>query len=176
MPGSLYNLALAEKIHVPTALRTLRIATGYKCEFCNHHQNAVHDWSFGTYACWDCIQSTSKNLSKAWNTKWVRYRYNVKYDKVFHHPRNAVSRLYGRKYYVWAQHREVAGERIGPIIAWEDIDGMVNAMKDAGSEDDLRLLGPKCLLWRNETLITPSSSVSTSRLMSNPSPITISTR
>jgi hypothetical protein len=152
----LYKLALAEKIHVPSALRTLRIATGYKCEFCNHHQNAVHDWSFGTYACWDCIQSTSKNLSKAWNTKWVRYRYNVKYDKVFHHPRNAVSRLYGRKYYVWAQHREVAGERIGPIIAWEDIDGMVNAMKDAGSEDE-------CTQRMNEyitqTLSAPSHEV-----------------
>lgn len=133
----LYNLTRAEKIHVPSALRTLAIATGNKCEFCTSSQNTIHDWSFGTFSCWECIQSSSKNLSKAWNTKWVRYRNNPdKYDMVFNHPRNAVSRLYGKKYYVWARHREAAGEKIGPVIAFEDIDAIVQKMNSAVTEEE----------------------------------------
>jgi hypothetical protein len=133
----LYDLTCAEKIHVPSPLRTLAIATGNKCEFCTGSQNTIHDWSFGTFSCWECIQSRSQNLSKAWNLKWARYRQNPrKYDMVFNHSRNGVSRLYGKKYYIWAEHREAAGELIGPVIAFEDIDGMVRKMGSAVTQEE----------------------------------------
>lgn len=32
----------------------------------------------------------------------------------------------------------MAGERIGPIVTWEDIDGMVNCMKDAANDAECR--------------------------------------
>lgn len=151
----LYNLSSAQKIHPPSALRTLAIATGRSCEFCQASQNTIHDWSYGTFSCWDCIQSREKNLSKVWNTKWVRYQSNsVKYDFVFNYPRNAVSRLYGKKYFVWSVHREVAGEKIGPVIAWDDIDAMVRKMADASTEDECN---QKIDEYMTETLEAPSS-------------------
>ena len=129
---------LAEKIRIPSALRTLRIATGNKCEFCLASQNTIHDWSYGTFACWDCIRSRSRNLSRAWNTATKKYATNsVKYDMVFHHRRVHTSGLYGKKYFVWEKHRvDAAGETIGPIVTWGDIDGIVNGMKETPANDD----------------------------------------
>eukprot|EP00956_Cyclotella_meneghiniana_P040916 scaffold209169_cov37-Cyclotella_meneghiniana.AAC.2 len=129
---------LAEKIRIPSALRTLRIATGNKCEFCLASQNTIHDWSYGTFACWDCIRSRSRNLSRPWNTATKKYATNsVKYDAVFQHRRVHTSGLYGKKYFVWEKHRvDAAGETIGPIVTWGDIDGIVNSMKETPANDN----------------------------------------
>jgi hypothetical protein len=71
-------------------------------------------------------------LSRCWNTSSVRYGKNKeKYDAVFAHPRVAVSQLYGKKRYCWKEARESFGERIGPLVAWDDIDKMVKRMDNA---------------------------------------------
>ena len=132
----LYELALAKKIHVPSTLRTLRIAQGRKCEFCYQdiHLNTLHDRGFGTFACWDCIQS--ERLSSDWYTRWARYvRDPSKYDLIFNHPRNACLRPHANKYRIWRHHRTASGENIGPIIAWNDIDRIKNSMSGATTAD-----------------------------------------
>ncbi len=138
----LYNLMSEYKIHIPSPLRLLRIATGNKCEFCLATRiRSVSSWSNGVFACWNCINSKRTNggccLSKAWNTGYVRYGKNSHmYDFVLNLPRNVISQQYGKKFYLWAERRKVAGELIGPIIAWEDIDGMVNSiMNNMGKAD-----------------------------------------
>lgn len=129
----LSKLMSANSIHPPSPLRLLRIALGKRCEFCQCRHNTLAAWSFGMFACWRCVSERgSDSLSKAWNTTWVRYKRNEsKYDSVINHPRNAISTLYGKKYYMWSDHRTVAGERVGPIMAWEDIDGAVEYMEDS---------------------------------------------
>ena len=138
----LYNLMSECKIHIPSPLRLLRIATGNKCEFCLATRiRSVSSWSNGVFACWNCITSKRKYggccLSKAWNTGYVRYGKNSNiYDCVLNLPRNVISQQYGKKYYLWAERRTVTGELVGPIIAWEDIDGMVNSiMNNMGKAD-----------------------------------------
>jgi hypothetical protein len=131
--NELSKLMSANSIHPPSPLRLLRIALGKRCEFCQCHHNTLAAWSFGMFACWKCVSERgSDSLSKVWNTAWVRYKRNEsKYDSVINHPRNAISTLYGRKYYIWSDHRTVAGEKVGPIMAWEDIDGAVDYMEDS---------------------------------------------
>ncbi|KAL3761370.1 hypothetical protein ACHAWU_000504 [Discostella pseudostelligera] len=138
----LYNLMSGHKIHIPSPLRLFRIATGNKCEFClTTRIRSVSSWSNGVFACWNCITSKRKYggccLSKAWNTGYVRYGKNSNiYDCVLNLPRNVISQQYGKKYYLWAERRTVTGELVGPIIAWEDIDGMVNSiMNNMGKAD-----------------------------------------
>mmetsp|Transcript_26066 Transcript_26066/g.55013 ORF Transcript_26066/g.55013 Transcript_26066/m.55013 type:complete len:427 (-) Transcript_26066:95-1375(-) len=132
---ALYTLTRQNSIHVPSPLRILRIATGNRCEICNSKNNTIASWSFGMFACWNCVSSNADtSLSKPWDTKWVRYGRNQdRYDAVLSHPRNGVSKMYGRKYYVWREHCEIAGEKVGPILAWEDVDAVVNTMNDATS-------------------------------------------
>ena len=124
----------------------------------------VHHWSFACFACWDCTTGSSNSLqsrgrstlahslSRCWNAKTLRYKRNSdRYDAVIHHPRNAISKFspeewvrYGRqidKCYVWREHRSVATygggtEKIGPLISWDDIDGIVSYMGRANSYDE----------------------------------------
>ena len=94
----LYELTPVHTIHVPSPLRILCVATGTKCEFCCADQKTLAEWSFGVFACWDCVSDKRNGIAKCWNTSWVRYGRNTEeYDQVFDHPRNDVSKLYGKK-------------------------------------------------------------------------------
>ncbi len=141
----LYILMHNKSIHIPSPLRLLRIATGNKCEFClQSGYKTMKSWSYGVFACWDCIKKKSRNsslpkaLSKSWNTETVRYaKSSSLYDTVFSHPRNAVSEKFGSKYFVWAEHRAVAGESVGPIIAWDDINKMATYVMNHRSNGNM---------------------------------------
>jgi len=153
----LHKLMRANSIHVPSSLRLLRLATGKKCEFClvplGRDSKFIHSWSYGVFACWNCASGRSRaslhgrtSLSKRWSATTQRYGMNRdRYDAVLHHPRNAISKFspdgYGRfmssitRCYVWRERRTSAGEVIGPLISWDDIDQMVNNMKKATDPD-----------------------------------------
>ncbi|KAL9183226.1 hypothetical protein ACHAXT_005013 [Thalassiosira profunda] len=126
----LYKLTSTYKIHIPSLMRLLRIATGNQCEFCFEHHTSVAKWAFGSFACWNCV-GNRRRISTKWDKAWVRYRGDyARYNAILDHPRNALSRLYGTKHFVWKQHRVVAGERIGPVIAWPDIDAACTYLAD----------------------------------------------
>ena len=133
----LYTLMDKKSIHIPSPLRLLRIATGDKCEFClRSGYKTIKSWSCGVFACWNCIKKSRystlpKSLTKAWNTSSARYaKRSSIYDAIFAHTRNPVSEKFGSKYYVWGEHRTVTGERVGPIIAYDDLDRMANYVYD----------------------------------------------
>lgn len=123
----------------------------------------VHQWSFGCFACWDCTSSSTlssrsalaQSLSRCWNATTIRYKSNRdRYDAVLHHPRNAISKFSPedwarnggqlKRCYVWREHQSVAAygggvntaEKIGPLISWDDIDGIVSYMGRANSSDE----------------------------------------
>ncbi|KAL7541056.1 hypothetical protein ACHAWF_006847 [Thalassiosira exigua] len=147
----LHALTSVRSIHVPSPLRLLRIANGKVCEFCREDKvNHVRP-GIGVFACWDCV--TCKHLShryaahwqvgddgqfsltRPWKRSWVRYRNSsenrVKYDAIFDHPRVAASE-YGANLYVWSAHRsDLAGERVGPLVCWGDVDDMVHRHESA---------------------------------------------
>jgi len=132
----LYRLMSSNSIHIPSPLRILKITTGNKCEICNSRHNTMASWSFGMFACWQCVSERNDCLSKAWNTSWVRYGRNKdKYDVAITHPRNAISKLYGKKYYIMEDNRVVSGEKVGPIVCWKDIDAIVEYMGNSKSSE-----------------------------------------
>ena len=136
--AELYKYTYTNSIHIPSPHRILRLCTGKKCEFCfcalGRDSKFVHQWSFGCFACWDCTSS--------------------RYDAVLHHPRNAISKFSPedwarnggqlKRCYVWREHQSVAAyggggntaEKIGPLISWDDIDGIVSYMGRANSSDE----------------------------------------
>ena len=80
---------------------------------------------------WQRCVGNRRRISTKWDKAWVRYRGDyARYNAILDHPRNALSRLYGTKHFVWKQHRVVAGERIGPVIAWPDIDAACTYLAD----------------------------------------------
>ena len=130
----LYRLMSSNSMHIPSPLRILQISTGNKCEICNSRHNTMASWSFGMFACWQCVSERKNCLSKAWNTSWVRYGRNKdKYDVAINHPRNAISKLYGKKYYIMEDIRVVRGEKVGPIVCWKDIDAIAEYMGNSKS-------------------------------------------
>mmetsp|Transcript_25109 Transcript_25109/g.51050 ORF Transcript_25109/g.51050 Transcript_25109/m.51050 type:complete len:514 (-) Transcript_25109:822-2363(-) len=120
----LYALMTSHSIHVPSPLRLLRLSCGKRCEICClGNVNFVRP-RLGLFACWDCV---TEWLTKAWNTKWVRYGRNENaYEAVFRNPRVAASG-YGSKNYMLSQPTtDASGEPIGPIVCFDDVDKMVN--------------------------------------------------
>lgn len=139
----LHALMSTRALHVPSPLRLLRISNGKVCEFCL--QDKVNHLRPGTavFACWSCLTSKHDarryaahwatedadyregacSLTRPWNKGWARYRHNAaKYDAIFSHGRVAAN-MYGVKAYMWSHHRtDLSGERVGPIVAWGDVD------------------------------------------------------
>ena len=78
-------------------------------------------WSLGAFAYWTCVSEHSdvtRGISKCWNTICVLCgRYQDLYDAVIKHQHNVMSKIYGRKYYVWRYHLIVLGEKIAALIA-----------------------------------------------------------
>jgi len=140
----LHALTSTHSIHVPSALRLLRLTCGKVCEFCavdrvNHVRPHL-----GVFACWDCVTGRSTSggrsrggLTRPWKKGWVRYskdeRNRAKYDAVFEHPRIAATAgEYGTNYFVWSDLRsDRGGEPVGPIVSWGDVDEMANRFPSA---------------------------------------------
>ena len=130
----IHALTSNHSIHVPSALRLLRISNGKRCEICNGCRvNHVRPGT-GVFACWDCITLKNQSnvyephwrgehnwrgaaLTRPWKTTWVRFRQNnSKYTRVFNHPRVAGNQ-YGRNYYMLSNHlTDRSGERVGAIV------------------------------------------------------------
>ena len=133
----LYALMSNHSIHVPSPLRLLRMANGKVCEFCQRDRvNHVRP-GIGVFACWDCVTNGRGDvappaLTKTWKTSWVRYTNNQeRYNAIFGH-RRVASSLYGSKYFLWSEHRtDGSGERVGPIVAWDDVDRLCNHFRSA---------------------------------------------
>eukprot|EP00580_Thalassiosira_gravida_P017023 CAMPEP_0201668484 /NCGR_PEP_ID=MMETSP0494-20130426/19676_1 /ASSEMBLY_ACC=CAM_ASM_000839 /TAXON_ID=420259 /ORGANISM="Thalassiosira gravida, Strain GMp14c1" /LENGTH=588 /DNA_ID=CAMNT_0048148885 /DNA_START=109 /DNA_END=1872 /DNA_ORIENTATION=- len=153
----LHALISSRSIHVPSPMRLLRLACGKVCEFCiSAKVNHVRP-SLGVFACWECVTNRSARqglfgLTKPWKRGWVRYSKNQenrdKYDAIFEHPRiAATASAYGMNYYIWSQHRyDRAGESVGPIVAWDNVDGMANHF---GSANDMKNGGIDSYLTSN---------------------------
>eukprot|EP00581_Thalassiosira_minuscula_P009951 CAMPEP_0183708928 /NCGR_PEP_ID=MMETSP0737-20130205/5083_1 /TAXON_ID=385413 /ORGANISM="Thalassiosira miniscula, Strain CCMP1093" /LENGTH=557 /DNA_ID=CAMNT_0025936891 /DNA_START=115 /DNA_END=1788 /DNA_ORIENTATION=+ len=121
----LHLLMNVHSMHVPSPLRLLRISNGKSCEFChgckvNHVRPGI-----GVFGCWDCV--TIRKLTKPWKRDWARYRHNrEKYDAIFNHPRIGFSD-YGKKLYFLAHRmKDKAGERIGNLAKWGDVDELAS--------------------------------------------------
>ena len=64
----LFALMKNHSIHIPSALRLLRICNGKYCEFCLQDKvNHVRP-GFGVFACWDCV--TNKQSSYQYAAHW----------------------------------------------------------------------------------------------------------
>ncbi len=148
----LHALMSNHSMHVPSPLRLLRMANGKVCEFCqldrvNHVRPGI-----GVFACWDCVTNgmgvltlpdltRQPPLTRTWKTSWVRYTNNrERYNAIFGH-RRVASSLYGSKYFLWSEHRtDGTGERVGPIVAWDDVDRLCNHFHSANEVvDDARI-------------------------------------
>ncbi|KAL3903861.1 MAG: hypothetical protein SGILL_010285, partial [Bacillariaceae sp.] len=130
----LHSLMSKKAMHIPSPLRLLRLMNGKRCEFC-HNEKVNHVRPcLGVFACWNCV--TERGLTKAWKFSWVRYPRNSEaYDAIMQHPRVAGNR-YGAEMFFWTQPRTLGdGEKIGPLVAFQDVDRMFDETKRGGTVD-----------------------------------------
>ena len=119
----MFKLMKKHSIHVPSPLRLLRLANGKRCEFClKKSVNSLYqDLNIGCFSCWDCLTKGEDPLTKAWKTSWARYWRNPIYPSILNHCRVA-SRDKSKGRFLWIHDRtDAAGEKIGPIVLWEDM-------------------------------------------------------
>jgi len=120
----LHKLMSRKAIHPPSALRLLRLVNGRRCELCNRGKVKFIRPGIGIFSCWTCL--TERGLTKAWKLTWVRYRKNVgAYERVFKHPRTAAQEYSKTNYMMHVPRTDKAGESIGPVVCFDDIDKMV---------------------------------------------------
>ena len=135
----LYNMTKTYTIHLPSPLRLLRLVNAKTCEFCFQKKTKHVRPGLGVNACWDCVSggkggrfhryycgSSDIRLTRVWKTSWVRYKKGPMYPTIFEHPRVATNG-YGMNHYIWEEHRtDACGERIGPVVAWGNVDDLNN--------------------------------------------------
>eukprot|EP00978_Attheya_sp_CCMP212_P024175 scaffold75561_cov55-Attheya_sp.AAC.8 len=122
---TLDKLMSDKAIHVPSPLRLLRLINGKRCEICVAKKVNLVRPSLGVFACKDCMDNG--DLTKVWDTTWDRYQQNKDaHDAIFNHPRLSTNRNW-TKHNMWSDHRsDKAGELIGPLITFDDVDQMVS--------------------------------------------------
>jgi hypothetical protein len=120
----LYPLMKDQSIHVPSPVRLLRLVNGKKCEKKNCRAKVKHVRpGTGVFLCWDCLTRKKTGFTKAFDTKWVRYRMNSRYEEIFSHPRVGASRRYGTKYYLWNRpFMSSDGAMCGPLVMFDDVE------------------------------------------------------
>ncbi len=139
----LHALMSNHSMHVPSPLRLLRLVNGRVCEFCRRHKvNHVRS-GMGVFSCWDCVSNlrgdvTRSALTRTWETVGcVRYANNQEGCNAILGHRRVASSQYRSTYFLWSEHRtDERGERVGPIVAWDDVDRICNYFRSVNEVMD----------------------------------------
>mmetsp|Transcript_31587 Transcript_31587/g.70721 ORF Transcript_31587/g.70721 Transcript_31587/m.70721 type:complete len:635 (-) Transcript_31587:3277-5181(-) len=121
----LQKFMVDKSLHVPSPLRLLRICNGKMCEICLCNKTNHVRPGTGLFACWTCV--SDRGLTKPFKRDWARYRHNrAKYDAVFDHSRVGYADYSRKLYFVNRRLTDAAGERIGQLVTFSDVDSMVD--------------------------------------------------
>jgi hypothetical protein len=119
---ALYEFMDDKSIHIPSALRLLRLVNGNVCESCcsSPTMNFPRSGYGGVFLCSPCLKNAEKRNS------WVRFNCDPRYQEIINHPRVVAKRL-SSKYFTWARSIKLNGEKCDPLVTTVDIEHMAAA-------------------------------------------------
>jgi hypothetical protein len=115
----LYWLMKYQQIHVPSALRLLRLGNGKICESCCSKRVITVRPAYGVFFCQRCLTERFLSSSKISDNPCM--------EEIVDHPCVAGRYQRNSKSILWARPSERNGEKCGPLVTFEDIEHMAAA-------------------------------------------------